>query len=392
VAARQVRIGLIGSGFMGKGHAMAYKLVPSVFEDLAAMPRLRLLADVEPALAERAAADLGFEESTGDWRELVTHPEVDVVDITAPNHLHAEMALAAIAAGKHVYCEKPLALDAGQACAMADAATAAGVITLVGFNYLKSPAALAAKRLIAEGVLGQIWHFRGAFNQDVLADPTQPFSWRFERALAGAGALGDLGAHVLALARFLVGEMTRVCARATTVIPERPQAAAGYGYRAGAAAAGPLRKVENEDAMQALLEFEGGASGSFETSRVATGRKVHLTYEITGSRGSLVFDHERMNELQLYLADDPADRRGFRTVIMGPEHPYYGAFWPVAGCGLGFGDMKVIEIYELLQAVAKGTPTRPDFADGAAVQRVIDALLTSAAEDRWVETAEIGAD
>jgi predicted dehydrogenase len=391
MAARQARIGLIGSGFMGKGHAMAYKLAPSVFEDLAVTPRLRLLADVDAELAERAARELGFEESTGEWRELVIHPEVDVVDITTPNHLHAEMALAAIAAGKHVYCEKPLALDAASARAMANAAAAAGVVTLVGFNYLKSPAALAAKRLIADGVLGQIWHFRGAFHQDALADPTQPFGWRFERALAGAGALGDLGAHVLALAHFLVGEITRVSALARTVIPERPEGGAGYGYRAGARAGGSMRQVENEDLLHALLVFEGGATGSFETSRVATGRKVHLTYEITGSRGSLAFDHERMNELQLYLADDPADRRGFRTVIMGPEHPYYGKFWPVAGCGLGFGDMKVIEIYELLQAVAQGKPASPDFAAGAAVQRVIDALLASAAEGQWVETAEVGA-
>jgi predicted dehydrogenase len=387
---RQVGIGLIGSGFMGKGHAVAYRLVPSLFDDLAATPRLRLLADVDGDTARRAARELGFEASTGDWRELVAHPEIDVVDITAPNHLHAEMALAALAAGKHVYCEKPLALDAASARAMADAAQAAGVVTLVGFNYLKSPAALAARRLIEEGVLGEIWHFRGTFHQDVLADPGQPFGWRFERERAGAGALGDLGAHVLALARFLVGDVARVCALASTVIAERPQAMGAGGYGAAARANAPLRRVENEDAVHALLAFAGGASGVLETSRVATGRKVHLELEIIGSRGSLLFDHERMNELRLYLADDPADRRGFRTIIMGPEHPYYARFWPVAGCGLGFGDMKVIEVYELLQAVARGDRVRPDFADGAAVQRLIDAILTSAGEGRWVETAEFG--
>ena len=378
-------IGLIGSGFMGKGHAMAFKLAPSVFDDLEATPRLRLLADVDGPAAARAARELGFEEATGDWRELVTHPEVDVVDITTPNHLHAEMALAALAAGKHVYCEKPLALDAREAQAMADAAEAAGAITLVGFNYLKNPATLAARRLIDEGVLGDLWHFRGVFDQDVLADPGQPFGWRFERALAGAGALGDLGAHVLAMARFLVGEVATVCAQATTVIPERAQVAAGTGYRAAVLTDAPLRRVENEDAVQALLRFAGGATGVLETSRVATGRKVHLAYEITGSRGSLRFDHERMNELHLYQADDPADRRGYRNVIMGPEHPYYGRFWPVAGCGLGLGDLKVIEVYELLQAVARGHPASPDFADGAAVQRLSDAILASASEGRWVE-------
>jgi predicted dehydrogenase len=381
---RDVPIGLIGSGFMGKGHAVAYRLVGSVFDDLAATPRLRLLAEVDAELAARVARDLGFEAATGDWRELVAHPEVELVDITAPNHLHAEMALAALAAGKHVYCEKPLALDAASADAMAAAAELAGVVTMVGFNYLKSPAALAARRLIEEGVLGDVWHFRGVFHQDVLADPAQPFGWRFDRALAGAGALGDLGAHTLAMARFLVGDVSRVCAMARTIIPERPEAAGGYGYRSAAAQGAPARIVENEDVVHALLEFEGGASGVFETSRVATGRKVHLAYEVTGSRGSLVFDHERMNELQLFESTDPADRRGFKTVIMGPEHPYYERFWPVAGCGLGFGDMKVIEVYELLQGVSGGERPRPDFADGAAVQRVIDAILASAREQRWV--------
>ncbi len=388
MSTRQIDIGLIGSGFMGKGHALAFTMVPRVFDDLIAIPRLRLLADVDPETAERAARELGFEGASHDWRNLVAHPDIELVDITTPNHLHAEMALAAIEAGKHVYCEKPLALDAASALRMAEAAEVAGVVSMVGFNYLKSPAALAAKRMIEAGVIGDVWHFRGAFNQDVLADPRQPFGWRFERGLAGAGALGDLGAHVLALALYLVGEVEEVCAHATTVIEERPEATGGRGYGAGVAAEAPLRRVENEDSMQALLRFSGGASGVFETSRVATGRKVHLTYEVTGSRGALVFDHERMNELRLYESGDAADRRGFRTVIMGPEHPYYGRFWPVAGCGLGFGDMKVIEVYELLQGVARQERVRPDFRDGAEVQRVIETLLISAAERRWVSTKE----
>ncbi len=385
---RELAIGLIGSGFMGKGHALAFSLVGRVFDDLLAMPRLRLLADVDADSARRAARELGFEEASADWRELVTHPEVDIVDITTPNHLHAEMALAAIEAGKHVYCEKPLALDAATASAMTEAAEAAGVVTMVGFNYLKSPAVLAAKGLIEAGVIGAVWQFRGAFLQDVLADPQQPFGWRFERSLAGSGALGDLGAHVIALAHFLVGEVTQVCAHATTVIEERPAALGGHGYRAPAVADAPRRRVENEDAVQALLTFAGGASGVLEASRVATGRKVHLTCEVIGSRGSLAFDHERMNELQLYEAADPADRRGFRTIIMGPEHPFYGCFWPVAGCGLGLGDTKVIEVYELLQAVAQARRASPDFAEATAVQRVVDAIVASAAQRRWVATSE----
>ncbi len=381
---RELSIGLIGSGFMGKGHALSYALVGRVFDDLLAAPRLRLIADRDADTARRAARELGFEASVGHWRELVTHPEIDIVDITAPNHLHSEMALAALTAGKHVYCEKPLALDAASAATMAEAAREAGVVTMVGFNYLKSPAALAAKGLISAGVLGEVWHFRGAFQQDVLADPRQPFGWRFERSLAGSGALGDLGAHVIALAHDLVGEVKQVCAQASTVIGERPEALGGYGYREVAAAGTALRSVENEDAVQALLTFEGGATGVLEANRVATGRKAHLTFEVSGSRGAIAWDHERMNELQLYDSGDPADRRGFKTVIMGPDHPYYGRFWPVAGCGLGLGDTKVIEVYELLQAVAQGRPARPDFRSGAAVQRVVDAILESAQQRRWV--------
>jgi predicted dehydrogenase/ABC-type cobalamin/Fe3+-siderophores transport system ATPase subunit len=294
----------------------------------------------------------------------------------------------ALEAGKHVYCEKPLALDGASAAAMASAARAAGVVTMVGFNYLKSPAALAARRLIEAGVIGEVWQFRGAFQQDVLADPRQPFGWRFERSLAGSGALGDLGAHVIALALELVGEVREVCAQASTVIDERPVAQGGYGYREAAAAGAALRTVENEDAVHALVRFEGGATGVIEANRVATGRKVHLTFDVIGSRGAIAWDHERMNELLLYDAGDPADRRGFKTVIMGPEHPYYGRFWPVAGCGLGLGDTKVIEVYELLQSVAQGLPARPDFAAGAAVQRVVDAILESARQRRWVSAAE----
>jgi predicted dehydrogenase len=384
VAATTVGIGLIGSGFMGKGHAVAFRLVSSLFDDLARTPRLRLLADVDAPTAERAARDLGFEAATGDWRELVRHPEVDVVDITTPNHLHAEMALAAIAAGKHVYCEKPLALDAASAVAMADAAAAAGVVTLVGFNYLQNPALIAAKRFVDEGAIGTVWHVRGVFHQDVLADPRQPFGWRFERALAGAGALGDLGAHVLAILHSLAGEVTQVCALAATVIDERPEASGGGGYRGAAGDDAPLRRVENEDVLHALLEFASGATGVLETSRVASGRKAHLAIEITGSHGSILFDHERMNELRVYESDGPLARRGFRRVVIGPEHPPYGRFWPVAGLGLGFGDLKVIEVYELLQAVGRGTRVRPDFADGAAVQRVIEAILTSLRERSWV--------
>ena len=378
-------IGLVGSGFMGKGHSVAYQLVPRIFERLAVRPRLRVLGDVSEELARAAAAKLGFEEHVVGWEGVVHHPEVDIVDITAPNHLHREIAVAAAAAGKHIYCEKPLALSAEDALAMLEAVERAGVRTMVGFNYLKSPATLAARRLIEEGVLGEIRHFRGSFHEDILADPAQPFSWRFERALAGAGALGDLGAHVIAVAHALVGDITKVSAMTETFIHERPVASGAYGYDGKANEDAPKRVVENEDVVHFLAKFAGGATGVIESSRIAAGRKVFLAYEVNGSKGSLAFVHERMNELELYLSDDPEGRRGFRTILTGPEHPYYGAFWPVAGCGLGFGDMKVIEIFELLDGIAHDKPITPDFRDGYRVDKVIAAVLASAASGQWVE-------
>ena len=386
---KTLNIGLIGSGFMGKGHSMAYNLVPKVFSPPPAIPRLRLLGDVSEALAERAAHDFGFEDYAVGWEAVVNHPDVDIIDITAPNHVHKDIAVAAAKAGKHIYCEKPLAVTLADARAMLKAAEEAGVRTMVGFNYLKSPATLAAKRLIEAGKLGDVWHFKGYFNQDVLADPNLPFSWRFEKDIAGSGALGDLGAHIIAVALSLVGDIDKVSALTETFIKERPVATGAYGYDGKADADAPKRTVENDDAVQMLVRFKNGATGTLESSRVAQGRKVYLAYEINGSKGSLRFEHERMNELSVYFSDDPEGTQGFRTVHTGPQHPYYSSFWPVAGCGLGFGDMKVIEIYELLYGIANDQPIQPDFRDGVKVNQVIAAALTSAEEERWVKVDDI---
>ena len=386
---KTLNIGLVGSGFMGKAHAMAYNAAPQVFSPLPATPRLRILGDVSESLAKEAARRFGFADYAVGWEEVVNHPEVDIVDITAPNHVHKDIAVAAAAAGKHIYCEKPLAVTLADAGAMVGAAERAGVRTLVGFNYLRSPATLAAKAFIEEGKLGDLWHFRGTFHQDVLADPTLPHSWRFQRDVAGSGALGDLGSHILAVAHSLVGDIDRVSALTETFIRERPEATGAFGYDKAARDA-PKRRVENDDSVHILARFKNGAAGTIEASRVATGHKVGLTYEVVGSRGSLRFDHERMNELQVYFSDDPKGARGFRTIITGPEQPFYGDFWPVAGSGLGFGDLKVIEIYELLDGVANGKPLYPSFRDGYKVNQVIEAVLTSAAEARWVNVDACG--
>ena len=380
-------IGLIGTGFMGKGHSMAYTLVPRIFPD-SPIPHLRIVSDVSEDLAKKGAAEFGFDDWVVGWEAVVNHPEVDIVDISTPNHLHKEIAIAAAKAGKHIYCEKPLALTAEDAKEMVDAAESAGVKTMVGFSFLKNPAALAAKQLIDDGKLGDLWHFRAHFLQDALADPTAPFSWRFEQAVAGAGALGDLAPHIISMMHYLVGDVAKLCGMTKTFIKERPVVSGNVGYGSKADANAPMREVENDDAVHVLLEFANGATGILEASRIATGRKVHMVYEINGSKGSLRFEHERMNEFKVYFSDDAEGTQGFRTILTGPEHPYYDAFWPVAGCGLGMGDTKVIEIYELLDGIANNKPLYPDFKTGWQVNQFMDAVITSAAEERWVRVGQ----
>jgi predicted dehydrogenase len=386
-AVNQVRIGLIGAGWMGKAHAVAYRNVPMVFGPEPAVPVLEMVADVNPAWAEAAAHNLGFARWSADWREVVADPRVDVVDITAPNHVHRDIALAALAAGKPVYCEKPLANTAAETNEMA--AAAAGVATLVGFNYLKNPAHPYARELIRAGELGEITLFRGTFDQDLQTDPDFPFTWRHERAIAGSGALGDMGSHTLAFAQYLIGDVTEVCGMCETFIRARPLAGSGSGQTARAAAGAPTRAVENDDVAQFLMRFASGAIGTIGTSRIGTGRKMGLGYEIQGTKGALFFTQERMNELQLYRHGDPAAERGYKTIYLAPEHPGYGAFHPIPGNSLGYNDQKILEARELICAIAEGRAAEPDFAFGHRITRTIDAVLRSIEERRWVGVDEV---
>lgn len=371
---KTLKFGLIGTGFMGKAHAIALRAAPGVFS-LPATPVCELLADVDEAVAARKATELGFARSTGDWRMLVQDPDVDVVDICAPNFLHKEMALAAIAAGKHVYAEKPLALSAADAAEMVAAAESAGVSTLVGFNYIRNSATQLAREIIASGEIGELVHFRGRHNEDYLADPSSPLDWHTRRATAGAGALGDLGSHILNMAEYLTGQhVEEVFGQLQTVTNRRPLADGSGGSDA----------VENDDQAQALLRFDGGLIGNIETSRIATGRKMGLAYTVTGTRGSLVFDQERMSELQLYTSEGPEGRRGFRTLLIGPEHPDYAAFSPAPGHGLGYNDQKIIEIRDLVEGIVSGQPLYPDFREAWRVNRMIDAIEASHAEGCWI--------
>jgi len=389
---KDIRIGLIGTGGMGKAHATAFKNVPLVFGNEPGRPVLEIVADVEPNALEKWASEFGFGRWTTNWREIVGDPRVDIVDITTPNHLHAEMAIAAAQAGKHIYCEKPLATTSADAARIVAAVEKAGVISIVGFNYLKNPAQAFAQQLIASGELGEITLFRGTFDQDFLADPDIPFSWRLDHALAGTGALGDLGSHTIAFAHFLVGDIAEVCGLNATRIKERAVPAGGSGYAATAQSGGKKRAVENEDIMEFLIHFENGAIGTIGTSRIGMGRKLGLGYEIQGTKGSLFYNQERMNEIQLYRDTDPDREKGYKTIYIGPEHPGYKAFFGLAGIGLGYNDQKIIEAHDLIKAVALGQPVQPDVRFAYQVNKVIDAVDLSCQQQRWVRLSEFDTD
>jgi predicted dehydrogenase len=374
---KTLRIGLVGSGFMGRSHAHAFRAAAGIF-DLPIKPVLELLADINEETAAAAARALGFSRSTGDWRRLIVDPAIDLVDITAPNALHKPMALAAIAAGKPVYCEKPLAPNASEAKEMAEAAEAAGVPTMVGFNYLKNPMVALAREIVRNGEIGEIVSFRGIHAEDYMTDPSAPFTWRLDPS-GGQGVVADLGSHIISIARFLVGPIASVAGQIVTVTKERPVAP-------GAA---KKRKVEVDDQARALIQFASGATGSLEASWVAAGRKMELAFEVTGSKGTVFVDHERMNELHLFTSGGARGRQGFKTILAGPDHEFYKEFCPAPGHQLGFNDIKTIEVRALLAALAGGPKFAPDFREAYEIQRVVDAIVRSAKERQWLDVSEI---
>jgi predicted dehydrogenase len=387
---RELRIGLIGAGWMGRAHAAAFRNARLVFGPEPAVGRIVAVADVDLAAAQRLALNHDCERPSEDWRAVVDDPAIDLVDITTPNNSHFEIALAAIDAGKHVYCEKPLTIDARESGILVEAAARAGVITMVGYNYTKNPIQAQARALIEAGELGDILSFRGTRDQDVMLDPTIPFSWRHDRRISGSGALGDMGTHALSLSQMLVGDIAEVCGNTRIFLEQRPVAGGGSGYAAQAVADGVVRAVENDDMAQCLIRYRNGALGSVTTSRVAAGRRSWLTYQIQGTRGALWFTQQRMNELRFFRHGEPRAERGFKTILSGPDHRAYAAFHPGPGMGLGYSDQKAIEVHDLLCALAAGRPAEPDFAFGHRIGQVVDAILLSDRERRWVRVDEVG--
>jgi predicted dehydrogenase len=373
MAAAAFNVAMIGYQFMGKAHSHALHDVARFFPDLPVAPVMKVLCGRDAAGVSRVAAQWGWETWTTDWRDAVRRPDVDAVIVGAPNHVHAEICLEACAAGKHVLCEKPLALDAAEARRMAAAARAAGVCHGVAFNYRRVPAVALARRMIEAGRLGRIFLYRATYLQDWLVDPEQPLTWRLRRETAGSGVLGDLLSHVTDLARYLVGEITDVVADLTTFVDERPLAG-GRGRG----------EVTVDDRAALLARFAGGAVGNLEATRFATGRKCGNAFEVYGDRGSLRFDLERMNELEFYSGADDPDGRGFRRIVVTePSHPYLAAWWP-PGHTIGWEHTFIHQIRDFIVAALARRPFAPDFEDGLACQRVLDAAARSMATRGWV--------
>jgi predicted dehydrogenase len=370
----KLRIGLIGSGFMGKAHAFGYTTAAKVF-DLPYELELQTLADISDEAAVKAAAALGFSSATSDWRALVSDTDIDVVNITAPNALHKEMALAAITTGKHVYCEKPLAPLADDAREMAEAAEAAGVKTQVGFNYLCNPMFGLAREMIAAGELGEIRGYRGVHAEDYMADAEGLFTFRHDPA--GGGALADIGSHALATAEFLLGPsagpITKVMGDCVTMIAERPDGKGGK------------RHVEVDDVGRAFLRFASGATGSIEGNWIATGRKMQHDFEVYGTKGALAFTQERFSELHFFSTDDRKGRQGFRRIEAGPDHPPYELFCVAPGHQLGFNDLKAIEAAGFLEAVAGSRPEPFNFRAGLRIQTLVETIHASSRAGAWKE-------
>ena len=365
----RLRIGLIGTGFMGKAHVFGFTSAPRVF-DLPYDLDLHTVADITPQAAEEAARRLGFAHSTANWRDIVTNPEIDLVSITAPNSLHKEMALAAIATGKHVYCEKPLAPLATDALEMTLAAEAKGVKTQVGFNYLCNPMLGLARQMIEAGELGDIRGYRGLHAEDYMADASGPFTFRHDPA--GGGALADIGSHALATAEYLCGPITRVMGDCVTMIAERPDGKGG------------TRKVEVDDLGRAFLRFASGATGSIEGDWIATGRKMQHDFEVYGTKGALSFSQEHFNVLNFFSTGDAKGRQGFRRIEASPDHAPYGLFCVAAGHQIGFNDLKAIEVAGYINAIA-GAAEPFNFRKGLRIQTLVETIQGSSRAQTWAD-------
>lgn len=385
---KKLRIGMIGYKFMGKAHSNAYRALPMFFPH-ATKPEMAVICGRNQEALELAASQFGWAETETDWKTLISRDDIDIIDINAPSNAHKEIALAAAKAGKHIFCEKPLALTLSDAREMLQAAEEAGIKHMTGFNYRFSPAVQLVKKLIDSGRLGEIYHFRAWFLQDWILDPDFPLVWRLQKDIAGSGSHGDLGAHLIDLAHYLVGELDEVIGMSETFVKERPIAEEMTGLSAKGSKSAPKDKVTVDDATLFMTRFKNGALGSFEATRFAAGHRSTNSFEINGSLGSVRFDFERMNELEVYFTSDDEDVQGFRRVLAtDPAHAYSEAWWP-PGHTIGFEHTFIHEMLEFTSAIAEDRQPEPNFHDGVKCQIVLEAVERSIQERRWVKISEL---
>ncbi len=388
--AASVGIGVIGMGWMGEAHSRSYRSVPLRFPDAEIRPRLVVCSDSVAPRAEAARTTLGFERSTTDWREVVDDPDVDVVNIAAPNSMHLEIAAAAAAAGKHIFCEKPVGRSPAETAAIEAHARRAGITSFVGFNYRWAPLVQHTRALLAEGRLGEPTNYRGRFFSMYGSNPLSYLSWRFQSEPAGLGVLGDLMSHAVDMALFLNGPITEVAADQRTFIARRPIPRPGSDtHYATGSSDDPSGPVENEDYVAALVRFANGSHGVLEASRTIFGPKSEMAFEVYGTHGAAEWNFERLNELRVYLPDGERSHDGYTTLLGGPGDPYHGNFMPGDGLGIGYEDLKVIEAYEFLRAVVAGAPASPGLDAALAAAEVQEAMIRSAASGAWEDVLSL---
>ena len=375
---KEIGIGVIGSGFMGKAHSIAYSASASVF-GTGLRPRLEVVCDLSPERAQTRATDLGFSRYSSDWREVINDPAVELISVCTPNDTHAEISIAALKAGKHVWCEKPMSTSLADSTAMREMAASSAAKTIIGYNYTKNPAVTHARRLIEEGRIGRVSGFFCRYDVDNEADGNRPWSWRMSRDKSGTGANGDVLSHVISVGHYLTGSViSKVVGDIAIIHPQR----------ADEANPATQKTVDNDDMVSALVSFENGVKGHIGASRVSWGRKCGLRWEVHGTEGTILYDQERLNELKLFTRDADPATDGFRTILTGPHHPPYSACLPNGGHSLGSMDVKICELHELLVAIESDGPVWPNFDDGLAIENVMDAVDRSALSGQWVDVGK----
>lgn len=381
------KVGMIGYRFMGKAHSNGWRQAPRFFP-LKANVEMHTICGRNPKAVKAAAGELGWQNASTDWKAVINDPEIDIVDINTPNDSHAEIAIAAAKAGKHVLCEKPLGMDVAQCKEMVDAVKKAKVVHMVCHNYRRIPAIAQAKKMIEEGAIGDIYHYNARYAQDWIVDPDFPLVWRLQKGVSGSGAHGDINAHIIDLARYLVGEFKEISGMMNTFIKQRPlEDSGGKGSGLGGKKSKKMGKVTVDDAASFIGKFKNGAMCNLEATRFALGRKNHIHIEINGSKGSLEFDFEDMNRLKFFDNTVAGDRQGFSDILVtqpGGLHPHVGQWWP-PGHIIGYEHTFVHTIADFVNACAGGKSVQPTFEDGMKNQRVLEAVEESAKSRQWVK-------